>query len=95
MESRLVFKIFSTLQTIYILRKEILQFWGLKSGVYKCKKKISVHLIICIEGDMKNSPLLEYLKSDNLWYDMLDCWVDVTIVSLTKRLMFRALLFFS
>ena len=32
-------------------------------------------------------------KSDNLQYDTLGCWVDGTIVSLTKRQMFKV--FFS
>ena len=34
-----------------------------------------------------------HLKSDNLQYNMLDCWVDGTKDSASKRLMFQALFF--
>ena len=35
-----------------------------------------------------------HLKSDNLQYNTLGCWVDGTNVSLTKRLMLQVLFFF-
>ena len=42
----------------------------------------------------KSETFWDHLKSDNLQYNTLGCWVGGTIASLTKHLMFQVLFFF-